>query len=239
MVVYERGAVDAPTAAAALTRSEATARKATNRIDIRTQQQQQQQQFEEEHRSSSYSQPLASLQHYTIYTSLKNQAPGYTPPPPPQHDSRMSATQHVHHQAHPHEADVIVVGGGISGLRTASLLRAAGRRVLVLEAAPNLGGRCRVTPAIIDPLHRADTQPTNQQHAAEAEAAASDSASSSSSPGSGGNDNDEVTAVASRSVRIVLDLGAHSFNASHTRTVALLKQFRYMHLIDGSNVLWY
>lgn len=40
--------------------------------------------------------------------------------------------------------DVIVVGGGISGLSTAALLAHAGRRVLVLEERPILGGRALV-----------------------------------------------------------------------------------------------
>ncbi|MEV0294962.1 FAD-dependent oxidoreductase [Nocardia sp. NPDC050710] len=39
------------------------------------------------------------------------------------------------------DADVIVVGGGMSGLASAKTLRAAGRRVLVLEARERAGGR--------------------------------------------------------------------------------------------------
>ena len=40
--------------------------------------------------------------------------------------------------------DVIVAGGGISGLAAAALLAHAGRRVLVLERRPVLGGRAMV-----------------------------------------------------------------------------------------------
>lgn len=41
------------------------------------------------------------------------------------------------------DADVIVVGGGLAGLRAAAELTSAGRRVLVLEAADQVGGRIR------------------------------------------------------------------------------------------------
>lgn len=40
-------------------------------------------------------------------------------------------------------ADVVVVGAGLAGLRAAQLLRAAGREVVVVEAADGIGGRVR------------------------------------------------------------------------------------------------
>ena len=42
--------------------------------------------------------------------------------------------------------DVIVVGGGFAGLSAATALAEAGRRVLVLEARPQLGGRATAFP---------------------------------------------------------------------------------------------
>jgi len=40
------------------------------------------------------------------------------------------------------EADVIVIGAGVSGLAAAQVISDAGRRVQVIEAAPRVGGRC-------------------------------------------------------------------------------------------------
>jgi len=39
------------------------------------------------------------------------------------------------------ECDVLIVGAGISGLTVGALLADAGRKVLVLEGAPTIGGR--------------------------------------------------------------------------------------------------
>lgn len=43
------------------------------------------------------------------------------------------------------DVDVIVIGAGLAGLGTATALRAAGRRALVLEAADRIGGRAWTT----------------------------------------------------------------------------------------------
>src|SRR3712207_5382458 len=45
----------------------------------------------------------------------------------------------------PRTADVIVIGGGITGLSTACLVARSGRSVLVLEQAAEPGGRARTT----------------------------------------------------------------------------------------------
>ena len=43
------------------------------------------------------------------------------------------------------DADVIIIGGGLSGLNTARQLASTGVRILVLEARNRLGGRTEVT----------------------------------------------------------------------------------------------
>lgn len=45
------------------------------------------------------------------------------------------------------EVDVVVIGAGAAGIAAARQIMAAGRRVLVLEAAPRLGGRCHTDTA--------------------------------------------------------------------------------------------
>jgi monoamine oxidase len=67
------------------------------------------------------------------------------------------------------EVDVVVVGAGVAGLAAAAVLRAAGRRVAILEAAERIGGRAFTDyPAALggDPfdhgatwLHNADHNP--------------------------------------------------------------------------------
>ena len=52
----------------------------------------------------------------------------------------------------PEKHDVVVLGGGLSGLNTALLLSAAGFRVVVLEAAEFAGGRARTIDTVIGPL---------------------------------------------------------------------------------------
>ena len=39
------------------------------------------------------------------------------------------------------DADVIVIGGGLAGVRAAAKLKAGGASVLILEARDRLGGR--------------------------------------------------------------------------------------------------
>lgn len=57
--------------------------------------------------------------------------------------SQMTATTHPspHHTSSHLDADVIVLGAGISGLAAAAELVKRGNRVLVLEARDRIGGR--------------------------------------------------------------------------------------------------
>ncbi|HEY5429215.1 MAG TPA: FAD-dependent oxidoreductase [Solirubrobacteraceae bacterium] len=59
-------------------------------------------------------------------------------------------TKHEHKPVTPesatHEADVVVVGAGMSGMAAARQVAAAGRSVIVLEARGRVGGRCYSRP---------------------------------------------------------------------------------------------
>ncbi|MGH7161306.1 MAG: FAD-dependent oxidoreductase, partial [Acetobacteraceae bacterium] len=67
------------------------------------------------------------------------------------------------------DCDVVVVGAGVAGLAAARTLRAAGQRVIVLEASGRIGGRAwTVQPAALGGdwfdmgaqwLHAAETNP--------------------------------------------------------------------------------
>jgi zeta-carotene desaturase len=56
---------------------------------------------------------------------------------------------------HPDQASVVIIGGGVAGLTAAVRLAQAGRRVLVVEARPRLGGRAtafddKASGAVVD-----------------------------------------------------------------------------------------
>src|SRR5689334_8781624 len=42
----------------------------------------------------------------------------------------------------PREADIVVIGAGAAGIAAARRIQAANRRVIVVEAANQIGGRC-------------------------------------------------------------------------------------------------
>jgi len=42
----------------------------------------------------------------------------------------------------PRDADIVVIGAGAAGIAAARRIQAANRKVLVLEAASQIGGRC-------------------------------------------------------------------------------------------------
>jgi len=48
----------------------------------------------------------------------------------------------------PREVDIVVIGAGAAGIAAARRVKAAGRSVVVIEAAPRIGGRCRTDPAL-------------------------------------------------------------------------------------------
>jgi monoamine oxidase len=48
----------------------------------------------------------------------------------------------------PREVDIVVIGAGAAGVAAARRIVAAGRSVVVIEASPRIGGRCRTDPAL-------------------------------------------------------------------------------------------
>lgn len=50
----------------------------------------------------------------------------------------------------PRDADVVVIGAGAAGIAAARRIQAAGRRVIVLEASAQIGGRCATDSATFD-----------------------------------------------------------------------------------------
>ncbi len=50
----------------------------------------------------------------------------------------------------PRDADVVVIGAGAAGIAAARRVQAAGRRVIVLEASAQIGGRCATDSATFD-----------------------------------------------------------------------------------------
>jgi len=67
----------------------------------------------------------------------------------------------------PREADIVVIGAGAAGIAAARRIQAANRRVIVVEAAGQIGGRCLTDTATFDVpfdrgarwLHNPDTNP--------------------------------------------------------------------------------
>src|SRR3954452_3348449 len=50
----------------------------------------------------------------------------------------------------PREADIIVIGAGAAGIAAARRIVAANRKVIVIEAADRIGGRCLTDTATFD-----------------------------------------------------------------------------------------
>jgi monoamine oxidase len=67
----------------------------------------------------------------------------------------------------PREADIVVIGAGAAGIAAARRIQAANRRVIVVEAASQIGGRCITDTATFDVpfdrgarwMHNPDTNP--------------------------------------------------------------------------------
>jgi phytoene dehydrogenase-like protein len=67
----------------------------------------------------------------------------------------------------PREADIVVIGAGAAGIAAARRIMAANRRVIVVEAASQIGGRCITDTATFDTpfdrgarwMHNPDTNP--------------------------------------------------------------------------------
>jgi monoamine oxidase len=67
----------------------------------------------------------------------------------------------------PREADIVVIGAGAAGIAAARRIMAANRRVIVVEAAGQVGGRCRTDTVTFDVpfdrgarwMHNPDTNP--------------------------------------------------------------------------------
>src|ERR1700692_3907432 len=50
----------------------------------------------------------------------------------------------------PREADIVVIGAGAAGIAAARRIMAANRKVIVVEAAGQIGGRCRTDTVTFD-----------------------------------------------------------------------------------------
>src|ERR1700741_526365 len=69
--------------------------------------------------------------------------------------------------APPREADIVVIGAGAAGIAAARRIQATGRKVIVVEAADQIGGRCLTDSATFDVpfdrgarwMHNPDTNP--------------------------------------------------------------------------------
>src|SRR4030081_1787943 len=67
----------------------------------------------------------------------------------------------------PREADIVVIGAGAAGIAAARRIMAANRRVIVIEASGQVGGRCLTDTATFDVpfdrgarwMHNTDTHP--------------------------------------------------------------------------------